>query len=72
MLIGFGDGDLVFANAIVNSHGEIGNSGKGGDEGSQDVKQAFLLRFVRTGKIRSIEMGSCCAALTTGTRNAIA
>lgn len=40
------DDDLVLADAITNSHGEVGESGKGGDEGRQDVEQAFLLRNI--------------------------
>lgn len=40
------DDDLVLADAITNSHGVVGESGKGGDEGSQDVEQAFLLRNI--------------------------
>ena len=44
MLLGMLDGDLVLANAIVDGHGKVGDGSEGGDEGSQDVEQAFLLR----------------------------
>lgn len=30
-------------NAVSSSHGEVGQEGKGGDEASQDMEQAFLL-----------------------------
>ena len=43
MLLGLLDGDLVLANAIMNGHGVVGDGGESGDEGSQDVEQAFLL-----------------------------
>ena len=44
MLLGVLDGDLVLANTIVNGHGKVGKGSEGGDEGSQDVEHAFLLR----------------------------
>ncbi len=43
MLLGVLDGNLILTNAIVNGHGEVGDGSEGGDEGSQDVEQAFLL-----------------------------
>ena len=43
MLLGLLDGDLILANAIMNGHCEVGDGSEGGDEGSQDVEQAFLL-----------------------------
>lgn len=44
MLLSVLDDDLILANAIMNGHGEVGDGSEGGDEGSQDVEQAFLLR----------------------------
>ena len=44
VLLRFFDSDFIVVDAIANSHGEIGNSSKSGDEGSQDMKQAFLLK----------------------------
>lgn len=35
---GLGEGD-----SITDSHGEVGDCGKGGDESGQDVEEAFLL-----------------------------
>lgn len=46
VLLGVLDGDLILANTIVNGHGEVGDGSEGGDKGSQDVEQAFLLRRV--------------------------
>lgn len=37
------DGDLVLAHTITDSHGIVGEGGEGGDEGSQDVEETFLL-----------------------------
>ncbi len=61
MLLGVLDGDLVLANTIVNGHSEVGNGGEGGDEGSQDVKQAFLLGKVSIGESCkvSVELENC-------------
>jgi len=42
VLLGMLDGYIVVANAVTDSHGEVGESSKGGDEGSQDMEQAFL------------------------------
>ena len=36
--------DLVVGDSITSSHGEVRQEGEGGDEGSQDVEHAFLLR----------------------------
>ena len=70
MLLGLLDGDLILANAIMNGHCEIGNGSEGGDEGSQDVEQAFLLE---NGQRRFIlrRIGRSNGSLTTGTRKAI-
>ena len=38
-----GLGDLVVADAVTDGHGEVGDGGEGGDEGCQDVEEAFLL-----------------------------
>jgi len=43
VLLGVLDGDLVDADTVVHGHGEVGDEGKGGDEGRQDMEQAFLL-----------------------------
>ena len=58
MLLGVLDRNLVVANTIVNSHGEIRDGGEGGDEGSQDVEQAFLLGRVSLEGLRkgSVEL----------------
>ena len=71
MLLGVLDGDLVLANAIMNGHGKVGKGSESGNEGSQDVEQAFLLG-------EGTVSGSCKLSmetigfLTTGTRKAIA
>lgn len=44
VLLRFFGSDFIVVDAIANSHGEIGNSSKSGNEGSQDMKQAFLLK----------------------------
>ena len=38
MLLGVRDLDAVVADAITDSHGEVGEGSEGGDEGSQDVE----------------------------------
>lgn len=38
------DGNLVVRDTIIDSHGEIGDHSKGGDERSQDVEEALLLQ----------------------------
>ena len=43
MLLGNFDCDLIVADTVMNGHGEVGDGGKGGDEGSQDMKKTFLL-----------------------------
>lgn len=43
VLVGFLEDDVVVADAVTGSHGEVGDGREGGDEGSQDVEQAFLL-----------------------------
>jgi hypothetical protein len=35
----------VERDTVTDSHGEVGDGSKGGDEGSQDVEEAFLLRL---------------------------
>lgn len=35
--------DLVVPNAILDSHSEVGDGSECGDEGSQNMEQAFLL-----------------------------
>ena len=44
--VGFGEDDLVVGDAVTSCHGKVGEEGKGGDEGSQDVEETFLLRVV--------------------------
>lgn len=39
---------MVVGDAISGSHGEVGDGSEGGDEGSQDVEQAFLLWQIST------------------------
>ena len=70
MLLGMLDGDLVLANAIVNGHGKVGDGSEGGDEGSQDVEQAFLLRKSQGRRILE-RVDRAGELLTTGTRKAI-
>lgn len=43
VLLGVLDGDLILADTITDSHSIVGDGGEGGDEGSQDVEQSFLL-----------------------------
>ena len=61
VLLGVLDSDLVLANTIVNGHSEVGDGGEGGDEGSQDVEQAFLLGQVSIGESCkvSVELENC-------------
>lgn len=66
VLLGVLDGDLVLANTITDSHGIVGEGCEGGDEGSQDVEQSFLLWIGLAGVDRR---GTCL--LTTGTRKAM-
>ena len=35
--------DLVLADAVTDGHGEVGDCREGGDEGCDDVEEAFLL-----------------------------
>lgn len=43
MLLAVLDGDDVGAGTSLDSHAIVRDGGKGGNEGSQDVEQAFLL-----------------------------
>ncbi len=49
VLLGMLDLGLVDGDTITDSHGEVRDHGEGGDEGSQDVEQAFLLDRVSSG-----------------------
>ncbi len=68
VLLGVLDLGLVDGDTITHSHGEVRDHGKGGDEGSQDVEQAFLLDCVSFESCRSWRASQL---LTTGTRKAI-
>ena len=46
MLVGVLDENLVLANSISDCHRIVGQCSEGGDEGSQNVEQAFLLAAV--------------------------
>lgn len=71
MLLAVLESDLILANTIVNGHGEVRDGSEGGDEGSQDVEQAFLLEKVSiNGTLQMV--GGPGELLTTGTRKAIA
>ena len=63
------DLDGVIADAILNGHGEVGNGSKGGDEGRQDVEEAFLLSSDQLPQ--RCEMDTVTRR-TAGTRKAIA
>lgn len=43
VLVAMGDGGLGEADSVTDSHGEVGDCGKGSDESGQDVEEAFLL-----------------------------
>ena len=45
-LVFLGQDDLVVVDTMTGGHGVVGDESKGGDEGSDDVKQAFLLCIV--------------------------
>ena len=44
MLVGLLDGGVLEGDPVTHGHSEVRDGGEGGDEGSQDVEQAFLLR----------------------------
>ena len=69
VLVGFLEDDVVVADAVTGSHGEVGDGSEGGDEGSQDVEQAFLLWSIIS--LQMLLMIWRIGILTTGTRKAI-
>lgn len=46
MLVGLSLDNLVEVGSIASGHGEVGEEGKGRDEGRQDMEQAFLLELL--------------------------
>lgn len=66
VLVCLGLDSLVVVDTCTAGHGEVGEEGEGGDEGSQDVEEAFLLECV---SLCSRSDGS--TELTTGTLKAI-
>lgn len=46
LVIGLGYDDLLQAETVTSSHGEVREESKSRDEGGQDVEQAFLLHLV--------------------------
>jgi hypothetical protein len=66
VLVGLNLDDLVVADSVTAGHGVVREEGKGGDESSQDVEQAFLLRA-----ISSVQAVGAGLELTTGTLKAI-
>lgn len=68
VLVGLDDLDVLHCDAITRSHGEVGEEGEGGDKGSDDMEEPFLLMSDEY-RCRRRDFK---VSLTTGTLKAIA